>query len=266
MTPSPAREACAELSEFIRPDWPAPPGVGALMSTRHGGVSAPPCDSMNLGAGVGDAAPAVAENRARWARAIGAQPVWLNQVHGARVVRLGCGDGTDDARGPATADASWTDQPGRACTVLVADCLPVLFAAVDGRAVAAAHAGWRGLAGGVLEATLAAMQDGAGLAPAAVVAWLGPCIGPRAFEVGADVLQAFDAQGGADRRFVSRRRADGAQRWLADLQALARARLARAGVQQVHASGLCTVENASGLFSFRRDGRTGRMAASVWLR
>jgi YfiH family protein len=150
--------------------------------------------------------------------------------------------------------------------VLVADCLPVLFAAVDGRAVAAAHAGWRGLAGGVLEATLAAMRDGAGVAPAAVVAWLGPCIGPRAFEVGSDVLQAFDALGRADPRFVSRHRADGSQRWLGDLQALASARLAHAGVQQVVASGLCTVEDPSRFFSFRRDGRTGRMAASVWLR
>lgn len=263
MTPGPARDACAELPDAIRPDWRVPAGVGALMSTRHGGVSAHPWDSMNLGTGVGDAAPAVAENRARWARATGAQPVWLNQVHGARVVRLRNDDLAPD---PPTADAAWTDQPGLACTVLVADCLPVLFAAADGRAVAAAHAGWRGLAGGVLEATLAALQDGAGLAPSAVVTWLGPCIGPRAFEVGADVLESFDALGRVDTRFVSRPRADGSLRWMADLQALARARLRDAGVEQVYASGLCTVENPSRLFSFRRDGRTGRMAASVWLR
>ena len=217
---------------------------------------------MNLGAGVADDAAAVAENRSRWASALGARPVWLNQVHGSQVVRIGP---DDVGREPATADAAWTDQPGLACTVLVADCLPVLFASTDGRAVAAAHAGWRGLAGGVLEATLAAMHDGAGVDPASIVAWLGPCIGPRAFEVGADVLQAFGALDRADPRFVFRPRADGSPRWLADLQALARARLADSGVQRVHASGLCTVQDASRFFSFRRDGRTGRMAASVWL-
>jgi polyphenol oxidase len=263
VNPDPAVDVCAEFPQAIRPDWNVPPRVGALMSTRQGGISAPPWDRMNLGAGVGDAAPVVHENRARWARAIGAQPVWLNQVHGARVVRLSDGDA---GRSPATADAAWTDQPGLACTVMVADCLPVLFAAIDGRAVAAVHAGWRGLAGGVLEAALDALREGAGLAPSAVVAWLGPCIGPRAFEVGEDVLQSFGALGRADPRFVSRPRPDGSPRWLADLQALARGRLAQAGVHQVYASALCTVENASTLFSFRRDGVTGRMAASIWLR
>ncbi len=245
----------------IQPDWAAPPGVGALMSTRLGGVSRAPWDSLNLGTLVGDDPGAVAENRLRWAHTLSAHPVWLNQVHGARVVHIRA---DDVAREPATADAAWTDQPGLACTVLVADCLPVLFASSDGRAVAAAHAGWRGLAGGVLEATLAALREGAGVAPEAVVAWLGPCIGPRAFEVGADVLQAFAALGRVAPRFVSRPRPDGAARWLADLQALAAARLAAAGVQQVHASGLCTVDDGSRFFSFRRDGRTGRMAASVW--
>lgn len=248
---------------MIQPDWAVPPRVGALMSTRHGGVSTAPWDSMNLGATAGDDPMAVADNRARWARALGVQPVWLNQVHGARVVRIGV---DDVGRLPATADAAWTDQPGLACTVLVADCLPVLFAARDGRAVAAAHAGWRGLAGGVLEATLAALHEGAGVAPSAVVAWLGPCIGPRTFEVGADVLQAFGARGCDDPLFVSRPRPDGSPRWLADLPALASVRLAAAGVQQVHASGLCTLEEASRFFSFRRDERTGRMAAAVWLR
>jgi polyphenol oxidase len=247
----------------IRPDWKAPPGVSALMSTRPGGVSRPPFDSMNLGALVGDEAAAVAENRSRWAAALGARPVWLNQVHGGRVVRIGA---DDVGREPATADAAWTDQPGLACTVLVADCLPVLFACRDGRAVAAAHAGWRGLAGGVLEATLAALREGAGAAPEAVVAWLGPSIGPHAFEVGADVLQAFGAGDGSDPRFVFRPRADGSPRWLADLPALASERLVKAGVHQVHASGLCTLEDPSSFFSFRRDGRTGRLAASVWRR
>lgn len=233
------------------------------MSTRQGGVSVAPWESLNLGALVGDDPGAVAQNRSRWAQSLSAQPVWLNQVHGTRVVRIGAGDA---GREPATADAAWTDQAGVACTVTVADCLPVLFASSDGRAVAAAHAGWRGLAGGVLEATLAAMQDGAGVEPSAVIAWLGPCIGPRAFEVGADVLQAFGALNGADARFVSRPLADGSPRWLADLQALALARLAAAGVQQMSSSRLCTWESGSRFFSFRRDGRTGRLAASVWLR
>ena len=256
----------------IKPDWHTPPGVGSLMSTRQGGVSAAPWESLNLGALVGDDPRAVAENRARWAQALNAQPVWLNQVHGTHVVRIGAGDvgdagdAGDAGREPTTADAAWTDQPGVACTVMVADCLPVLFASRDGRAVAAAHAGWRGLAGGVLEATLAALQHGAGVEPSAVIAWLGPCIGPRAFEVGADVLQAFGALNGADARFVSRPLADGSPRWLADLQALALARLAAVGVQQVSSSGLCTWQGGSRFFSFRRNGRTGRLAASVWLR
>lgn len=263
MTPARSPNAAAAPGRVIRPDWPAPPGVGALMSTRLGGVSLAPCNSLNLGAHVGDDAGAVAENRSRWAGSLGAQPVWLNQVHGAQVVRV---SGDDVGRAPATADAAWTDQPALACTVLVADCLPVLFASSDGRAVAAAHAGWRGLAGGVLEATLAALREGAGVEAGAVLAWLGPCIGPRAFEVGADVLQAFGALDGSDPPFVSRPRPDGSARWLADLHGLARARLAAAGVQQTSSGGLCTVDDASRFFSFRRDGRTGRMAASVWIR
>lgn len=153
-----------------------------------------------------------------------------------------------------------------ACTELVADCLPVLMVSRDGRAVAAAHAGWRGLSQGVLEATLAALHAGAGVTPAEVVAWLGPCIGPRAFEVGAEVLQAFGAYGKAGPRFVSQPGPDRPSRWRADLQSLAVDRLAAAGVLNVRCSRLCTVEDASRFFSFRRDGRTGRMAASVWRR
>jgi len=247
----------------IEPDWPAPTGVGALMSTRHGGVSGPPWHGLNLGSHVGDEPGAVATNRALWAREVGAQPVWLTQVHGVRVNRVGLDDA---ACPPAGADAAWTDEPGLACTVLVADCLPVLMASRDGRAVAAAHAGWRGLSEGVLEATLAALRAGAGVAPAEVVAWLGPCIGPRSFEVGAEVLQAFGADGKASQRFVSQPASHGPPRWRADLQGLAHDRLAAAGVLNVVCSQLCTVADASRFFSFRRDGRTGRMAASVWRR
>jgi polyphenol oxidase len=228
------------------------------MSTRAGGVSAGVYESLNLGVAVGDTPEAVAENRRRFAAACDdSQPVWLRQVHGTRVVRLE--DGADDT----PADAAWTMAPGRACVVQVADCLPVLLASADGRAVAAAHAGWRGLAGGVVEAALHALCEGSGCVPADVVAWLGPCIGPRTFEVGADVLAAFP---GREHRFVSRPRPDGASRWLADLPGLARDRLQAAGVRRVAGGTWCTVEDRSRFFSYRRDGVTGRLAAAVWLR
>jgi polyphenol oxidase len=246
-----------------RPLWAAPPSVGALMSERAGGVSLAPYNSLNIGSAVGDDPAAVAENRARVAAAMGARPVWLRQVHGARVVRLGSGD--IDAE-PQQADAAWTDEPGIACTAQVADCLPVLLATLDGRGVAAVHAGWRGLAAGVLEATLAALCKGTGRAPNEVAAWLGPCIGPRAFEVGADVLEAFGAPTASPdvQLFVSRPRADGAPRWLANLPQLARDRLRAAGVEHLAGGEACTVGDASRYFSFRRDGVTGRLVAAVW--
>ena len=238
------------------------------MSTRDGGVSAAPWQSLNLGVAVGDDAAAVAQARARFAVALGARPIWLRQAHGINVLRLRAdqSDQSDTPAAPAApADAAWTDESGIACTVQVADCLPVLFAARQGGAVAAAHAGWRGLAAGVLEATLRSLQDGAGVAPADVVVWLGPCIGPRQFEVGADVLRAF-----ADPLdaccFVPRSRAGDSSRWLADLQQLAQQRLLRAGVRSVSRLPLCTVEETSRFFSFRRDGITGRMAAAIFLR
>ena len=246
------------------------------MSTRDGGVSAKPWQSLNLGAAVGDDALAVAQNRARFAAALGARPYWLRQVHGVQVRKLGAvqprrpgkPDLPDEPGEPdEPADAAWTDEPGIACTVQVADCLPVLFAARHGGAVAAAHAGWRGLAAGVLEATLQALQRGAGVAPADVVAWLGPCIGARQFEVGEDVVRAF-AEPADARSFVPRSRADGSARWLADLQQLAQQRLLRAGVGSVSVLPLCTVEDGSRFFSFRRDsatGPTGRMAAAIFL-
>jgi len=243
----------------LRPDWPARSNVGALMSTRLGGVSAAPFDSLNLGRSGGDAPAAIDENRRRFAAALdGARPVWLSQVHGARVLRLRA-DAMPAAR---EADAAIATEPGLACTVMVADCLPVLFAAPDGRGVGAAHAGWRGLAGGVLEASVAALCDAAACAPRDLLAWLGPCIGPRQFEVGAEVVEAC----GGDSRFLARPRADGSMRWLADLPGLARDRLRAAGLTQISGGELCTVENASRFFSFRRDRVTGRMAAAVWLR
>jgi polyphenol oxidase len=241
---------------FLRPDWAVDARVGALMSTRAGGVSAPPFDSLNLGRSAGDARAAVDENRRRFEAALGVPTVYLSQVHGTRVVRL-------PAAGPLEADAAITTEPGVACTVMVADCLPLLFSAPAARGVGAVHAGWRGLAAGVLEATVGALCAAAACAPPELVAWLGPCIGPRRFEVGADVLAAFGQQ--AAHRFTPHPRPDGAQRWLADLPGLARDRLAVLGVARVSGGDACTVEDGSRFFSFRRDGVTGRMAAAVWL-
>ena len=261
----------APTPELLRPDWLAPASVGAAFTTRRGGVSAAPFDSLNLRPPElpGDALDrpeAVHENRRRFAAAIGTRPVYLNQVHGAEVVRLRGDEPTDWL---ARADASVTTAVGVACTVLVADCLPVLFASADGRAVGAAHAGWRGLAAGVVEATARAVADAAGCETAALHAWLGPCIGPRRFEVGREVVEAFGADpdaAGAAAPFRRATRADGSPCWLADLPALARARLAAEGVAQVSGGAWCTVEDASRFFSFRRDRVTGRMAAAVWRR
>ncbi|NRF68946.1 peptidoglycan editing factor PgeF [Aquincola sp. S2] len=242
------------------------------MSTRLGGVSAAPFDTLNLrppglrGDAV-DAPEAVAENQRRFAAALGATPVWLDQVHGADVVRLTRAD-LQPGRPHPRADAAISTEPGIGCAVLVADCLPVLLCDRAGRAVGAAHAGWRGLAGGVVEHTLAALCEAAGCAPDEVIAWLGACIGPRQFEVGADVLEAFGADSASPDpvRFVYRPRPDGAPRWLANLPQLARDRLAAAGVKAISGGAWCTVEQPSRFFSFRRERVTGRQAAAIALR
>jgi hypothetical protein len=207
----------------------------------------------------------VAHNRKTFALAIGATPVFLKQVHGARVVHLGRHN-TQAQAALHEADASITSEPGVACTVLVADCLPLLFAAPEGRAVAAAHAGWRGLAQGVVETTLGALCEAARCEPGEVIVWLGACIGPRRFEVGADVLQAFgvDPARPDPARFAERVGKPG--KWLADLPQLASDRLHAAGVRAVSGGTWCTVEQPSRFFSYRRDGSTGRMAAAIWIR
>lgn len=252
MTPDP---------DWLRPDW-CVDRVGAVMTTRHGGVSLPPFDSLNLRAAVGDDPLAVAQNQRRLAAAIDASPVYLNQVHGANVVRLTAADLAQDAP-THNADGAVTTEPGIACAVQVADCLPVLFAAPGGRAVGAAHAGWRGLAAGVLEATLAQVCEAAQCAPGEVQVWRGACIGPAQFEVGPDVLVAFglSPQANDSPRFVAK----AAGKWLADLPALARDQLQAAGVRVVGGGQGCTVTERSRFFSFRRDRITGRMAALVWI-
>lgn len=251
---------------WLAPRWSVDGRVGALMSSRDGGVSRGPYAGLNLGLHVGDDAADVAANRERFAEALGATPVFLDQVHGRRVVRL-AHDSAVSLQG-VQADASVTTEPGVACTVMVADCLPVLLAAPGGRGVAAAHAGWRGLACGVLEATVEALCEAGSCAPHEIDAWLGACIGPQAFEVGPEVLEAFGVPPDETRSeaLAACFRAGRPGRWLADLPGLARERLRSIGVQRIAGGEWCTVGDASRFFSFRRDRVTGRMAAAVWLR
>ena len=249
---------------WIAPDWPAPPGVGAACTTRAGGNSLAPYDSLNLGGHVGDAPEAVAANRALLAEAIGARPVFLNQVHG-RATAVLAGNEPDGIE----ADACITTSSGIACTIMVADCLPVLLALRDGRAVAAAHAGWRGLAGsggrGVLESVLESLCSRTGAQAGDVMAWLGPCIGPAAFEVGPEVKAAFES---ADSGAAALFQPHGKGKWLADLPGLARRRLQALGLTQLYgndgSAGWCTVANPSRFFSHRRDRVSGRFAACIW--
>lgn len=236
---------------LIRPDWPAPDGVCAAVTTRLGGVSQPPFGAFNPAAHVGDDADAVAENRALLRACLPAEPLWLDQVHGSEVLdadlgRSGC------------ADASVARRAGVVCAVLTADCLPVLFCNRQGTVVAAAHAGWRGLAGGVLRRTVDAM----GCPPSDILAWLGPAIGPAAFEVGPEVRDAFARRlGRVDDAF----RQGGGDRLFADIYRLARLELTQAGVGAVFGGGLCTVAQPGLFHSYRRDGRTGRMASLIWM-
>lgn len=239
---------------MILPDWPAPARVKSLMTTRAGGVSQAPWGSLNLGDHVGDDPAHVAANRARLRRQLPAEPGWLRQVHSARVVELG--------REPEPeADASFTRESGQVCAVLTADCLPVLLCDRAGSVVAAAHAGWRGLAGGVLEATVAAMQVPAG----EVLAWMGAAIGPQAFEVGDEVRQAFVNRHPQAADAFLPHPASVPGKWLADIYQLARIRLKHIGVQAIYGGGRCTFNEADSFYSFRRDGVTGRMASLIWL-
>ncbi|WP_137818224.1 peptidoglycan editing factor PgeF [Pseudomonas sp. 2FG] len=241
----------AWASDWLMPDWPAPARVKACVTTRAGGVSIAPFDTFNLGEHVEDDPVAVAENRQRLAARLGCQPAWLRQVHGISVAKA-------DPRLVAEADASWTATPGVACTAMTADCLPVLFCDRAGSRVAAAHAGWRGLVGGVLEATL----DRLALPAEEVLVWLGPAIGPQAFEVGAEVREAFVAVHPQTAAAFLPSRNSG--RFMADIYALARLRLAARGVTAVYGGGFCTHSDPR-FYSYRRSARTGRFASLIWL-
>ena len=242
-------------ADWIRPDWPAPAWVRAVSTTRGGGVSGGSYASLNLGQHVGDAVVSVAENRRRLAASLQLQhePRWLKQVHGITVARLA------GAAPDMPADAAVTAKTGEACVVMTADCLPVLFCDRAGTRVAAAHAGWRGLAAGVLEAAVQAME----VAPGELLAWMGPAIGPEAYEVGEEVRAAFIVRDpGAGAAFMP---GMAAGKWWCDLYMLARRRLEAAGIERVYGGGLCTYTERERFFSFRRDGECGRMASLIWL-
>ncbi|MDP2811352.1 MAG: peptidoglycan editing factor PgeF [Rhodocyclaceae bacterium] len=240
------------MADLLVPDWPAPARVRSLQTLRGAGCSLAPWDSFNLGDHVGDDPAHVEANRAALRDHLPAEPAWLKQVHGIATV--------NPKKSPKMkeADAALTRDPGTVCAVMTADCLPVLFCDRAGTVVAAAHAGWRGLAGGVLESAIAAMAVPAG----ELLAWLGPAIGPSAFEVGDEVRAAFLADDpAAAEAFVPH----GAGKWLADIYALARRRLQRAGVDAIYGGNFCTFSEPERFFSYRRDGVTGRMASLIWL-
>lgn len=246
----------SDTASLIQPDWPAPASVRALSTTRIGGFSQAPYDSFNLGDHVGDGPAAVADNRARLQQSLGGgvRCQWLHQVHGVEVATA-----ADDGRVPE-ADAAVSRDANIACLVMTADCLPVLFCDRAGSRVAAAHAGWRGLAAGVLETTMAALD-----CPAEqLLVWLGPAIGPQAFVVGTEVREQFcDSDPAAATAFSAHPLEAG--KWLADLYQLARLQLQRAGITAIYGGDFCTYSDQQRFFSYRRDGVTGRMASLIWL-
>lgn len=248
--------------ELIIPEWPAPVGVKAFSTLRTGGFSLPPYGDadgglgLNLGIHVGDDPEAVGKNRALLRAVLPSEPVWLNQVHGADVVDAATVSDVPDA------DASWTTAIGKVCVIMTADCLPVLLCTEDGKAVGAAHGGWRGLAAGVLQHTVKAMRTGS---DAPVMAWLGPAIGPTVFEVGGEVQEIFVSQN-PDMSRVFKPEAGFPGKFIADIYGIARIILNSLGVASVYGGDRCTVTETGCFYSFRRDqGRTGRMATGIWL-
>lgn len=245
--------------QLIKPNWPAPEHVVAVSTTRDGGASSGPYASLNLGMHVADNPEHVLANRNLLAQQLGAcsQPLWLEQVHGIDVIKYQAADQVNQAK-PAVADGSWTDQPNLPCVVMTADCLPVLLTDQQGSFVAAVHAGWRGLCDGILQQAIKT----APAAPEHILAWLGPAIGPKVFQVGSEVREQFIKQ---DAQFEQGFVADNKGKWLADLYLLARLILAKQGVTQVFGGEHCTYSESSRFFSYRREGVTGRMASLIYL-
>lgn len=243
-------------TDLVRPDWPAPGNIRAFSTTRRGGVSRGPWASLNLGPNCGDEPANVLENRRRIARLLPAEPLWMEQVHGARVLESG-----EDGTGHEQADARVESAPGRVVTIMSADCLPVLLCDEDGARIGAAHAGWRGIAAGVIEATVERMEA----SPGRLMAWLGPAISGAVYEVGDDVRDAFAAAEGHARRSVDGSFTRHGGRWLLDVAGAARRILEALGVQRVYGGGFCTYREPDRFFSHRRDGATGRMASVIWL-
>jgi YfiH family protein len=241
-------------NNWLIPDWPASKNIQAVTTTRQGGVSNTPFDRMNLGDHVNDDSRAVQQNRQRLKDTLhlSKSPIWLKQIHSALISNL------DDDSPLMDADAAVTTQKQQACVVMTADCLPVLFCDSSGSVVAAAHAGWRGLHASVLEKTVESMNA----KPENIMAWLGPAIGPSAFEVGSEVRQAFmDVQAQAEKAFQEKSNG----KWLADIYLLAKQRLNAIGVSQIYGGGECTYTDSERFYSYRREVKTGRMASLIWI-
>lgn len=239
-------------TDMILPDWPAPFNVKAIQTTRNGGLSLTPYDTLNLGAHVNDDPLAVDQNRQLLKQYLPSEPVWLNQVHGTDVIKLE----PEKNKHNQDADAAFSTYKNVVCVTMTADCLPILLCNIQGTAVASIHAGWRSLCDDVIETTIKSM----GLQPEHLMAWLGPAIGPKAFEVGDEVRQAFIAK---DQQAKEAFNPSG-NKWLGDLYLIAKQRLYRQGINKIYGGGECTFSHASKYFSYRRDGITGRMATMVW--
>ena len=249
---------------FIYPQWPAPNLIQALVSTRAGGVSQKPFDSLNLGDHVGDRAQDVLQNRAIFTKTFPTEPIWLKQTHSTIVSTPLSRQSTQGA--PANADASVSNIPGEVLVIMTADCLPVLFTNSSGTVIGASHAGWRGLCAGVLENTITELlRISDDKNPADLMAWLGPAIGPAAFEVGEDVVTAFTNSGFTVPESAFKPITNKAGKYLADIYLLARARLEASGVNRVSGGQYCTVRDQEQFFSYRRDGETGRFASAIWI-
>jgi polyphenol oxidase len=239
------------IDTFIKPNWPAPTKVHSWQTTRLGGVSLPPYDSLNFGEHVNDHPIHVANNRQRLSAYVPTEPVWLNQVHGVRVINAA------ESRCLEDADASFATLPNVVCVTMTADCLPLLLCDQSGTIVAAVHAGWRSLCDGIIEATVKQLP----VPISTLMAWLGPAIGPEAFEVGSEVRAKFiDQDKSAEKAFVPN-----GSKWLGDLHTIAKQRLQALGINAIYGERLCTYSNPNQFFSFRRDGNTGRMATMIWL-